>query len=241
MMLLFSQTVDGRIRKTVRAVPVTARLPMLSESAAKLNLQDEDVRQMLAVQQDDAAAFEVLMLRYQGRVFSLLKNIVGNRELAEDLTQETFLRLFRARKSYLPDNAKFTTWLFTIANNVALNALRTRHRKPEVQLGMTKNDAGASDPLLNAEDAILASSGAIPTRQIDKIEMREMVQLALQSLSERQRSAVLLNKFEGMSYQEIADVLQMTAPAVKSLLCRARLNLRDALEAYINNGERVNI
>lgn len=210
---------------------------MIAESSTELNLnlRDPDVRLMLAVQQDDAAAFEELMLRYQGRILSLLRHIVGNRDTAEDLAQEVFLRVYRARKSYKP-GAKFSTWLFTIANNVALNSLRSRKRKPEVQLGISKNDASRSDPLLLAENSILASSGAIPTRRVDKIELKQMVKLAIESLGERQRMAVLLHKFEGMSYIDIAEIMDMTPQGVKSLLCRARINLRDALQAYMIRG-----
>lgn len=211
---------------------------MIVESSAEinLNLRDPDVRLMLAVQQDDATAFEELMLRYQGRVLSLLRHIVGNRDLAEDLTQEVFLRIYRARKTYKP-GAKFSTWLFTIANNVALNTLRSRKRKPEVQLGVSKNDASRSDPLLLAENSILASSSTIPARRIDKLELKQMVQLAIESLGERQRMAILLHKFEGMSYIDIAEIMDMTPQGVKSLLCRARINLRDVLQSYVNRGE----
>lgn len=213
---------------------------MIAESSTELNLNlhDPDVKLMLAVQQDDASAFESLMLRYQGRVLSLLRHIVGDRDLAEDLTQDVFLRVYRARKGYKP-GAKFSTWLFTIANNVALNALRTRKRRPEVQLGIRQNDTNRSDPLLLAEDSILAASSTIPTRHLDRLELKQMVQLAIEALSERQRMAVLLHKFEGMSYVDIAEVMEMTPQGVKSLLCRARMNLRDTLHAYVQRGDRV--
>jgi RNA polymerase sigma-70 factor (ECF subfamily) len=211
---------------------------MISESSVNISLQDPDVQLMLAVQQDDASAFEELMLRYQGRVLSILHHVVGNRDAAEDMTQEVFLRIFRARKNYKP-GAKFTTWLFTITNNVALNALRSRHRHPEVQLGITRNNAEFSDPLMLAEDSILASSGAIPTRRLDKLEIKQMVQLAVAALGERQRMAILLHKFEGMSYLDIAEVMKMTPQGVKSLLCRARLNLRDSLQGYMAKGKKV--
>lgn len=212
---------------------------MIAESSTQLelNLNDPDIRLMLAVQQDDASAFEELMLRFQGRVLSLLRHLVGNRDTAEDLTQEVFLRVYRARKNYKP-GAKFSTWLFTIANNVALNALRSKSRKPEVQLGVSRNDASKSDAILLAENSILASSGMIPARRIDKQELKEMVRLAIDSLGERQRMAVLLHKFEGMSYIDIAEIMEMTPQGVKSLLCRARINLRDALQAYMQRGER---
>ncbi|MDR2344831.1 MAG: sigma-70 family RNA polymerase sigma factor [Planctomycetaceae bacterium] len=213
---------------------------MTTESVTKsnANLHDPDVRLMLAVQQDDAAAFEELMIRYQGRIFSLLRHAINNRDIAEDLTQDVFLRVFRARKSYQPD-AKFSTWLFTIANNVAINAIRAKGRKPEVQLGIACNDASKSNPVIFAEDSIAASSGTIPTRRLEKLEMRQMVQLAINSLGERQRMAVLLHKFEGMSYIEIAKIMDMTPQALKSLLCRARLNLRDILQAYMKHGNKV--
>ncbi len=211
---------------------------MITDSSVNLNLQDPDVRLMLDVQQDDASAFEELMLRYQARVLSLLRHLIGDRDQAEDLTQEVFMRVYRARKTYQP-GAKFATWLFTIANNVALNALRSRSRRPEVQLGVQRNNATKSDPLMLAEDSILASSGAIPTRRLDKLETRQMVRLAVDALGDRQRMAILLHKFEGMSYIDIAQIMDMTPQGVKSLLCRARLNLRDILQAYIQRGQRI--
>jgi RNA polymerase sigma-70 factor (ECF subfamily) len=201
------------------------------------NLYDSDVRLMLAVQQDDAAAFEELMLRFQNRVLSLLRHLVGNRDTAEDLTQEVFLRVFRARKNYQPD-AKFTTWLYTITNNVAFNQLRTRQRKPEVQLGTDRSGSDSDSPL-TPEELILASSGAIPTRRLDQLELKQMVHLAIESLNDRQRMAVLLHKFEGMNYADIAAAMEMTPQAVKSLLCRAHTHLRDILQAYMQRGRSV--
>ncbi|MDR0335988.1 MAG: sigma-70 family RNA polymerase sigma factor [Planctomycetaceae bacterium] len=211
---------------------------MVFDSSPYLKLQDTDVRLMLAVQQDDASAFEKLMRRYQDRVLFLLRHLVGNRDTAEDLTQEVFLRVFRARKTYQPE-AKFATWLFTITNNVAINTLRTRQRKPEVQLGTSENQDDLNSQKHFAEDLILASSGAMPTRQLDRLEIKQMVQLALDSLGERQRQAIMLHKFEGQSYQEIAEIMAMTPQGVKSLLCRARVNLRDALQGYMQRGKKV--
>jgi RNA polymerase sigma-70 factor (ECF subfamily) len=196
-------------------------------------IHDTNIRLMLAVQSDDASAFEELMVRFQGRVQSLLRHLIGNREMAEDLTQDVFLRVFRARKSYQP-SAKFSTWLFTIANNVALNQLRNQRRKPETQFGgeTHENSSGATP-----EPA--AGSETMPARQLDKVELREMVHLAVEALNERQRMAVLLNRFEGMSYAEIADVMQLTPQAVKSLLCRAHIQLRNLLQKYVQKGAAV--
>ena len=213
------------------ATPVTAQEAM----------KDPDVRLMLAVRDDDATAFEELVQRYQGRVQSVLRNLIGDQDLADDLAQETFLRVYRARKSYEP-GAKFATWLFTIANNVALNALRNRARRPEVQFGNAystsrRSDGDGSSIILSPEQNIpAANSSLMPGRALDKLEMRSVVRLAIESLNERQRAAVLLHKFEGMSYQEIAETMQLTPQAVKSLLCRARINLKEIITPYLERG-----
>ena len=198
---------------------------------------DTNIRLMLAVKQDDASAFEELMFRFQGRIQSLFRHMINNRELAEDLTQDVFLRVFRARKSYQP-SAKFSTWLFAIANNVALNQLRTQRRKPEAQFGIEGNDIH-SEMISNPAETMAAGSESMPTRQLDKSELREMVQLAVEALNERQRMAVLLNRFEEMIYAEIADVMQLSPQAVKSLLCRAHIQLRNLLQKYIQKGTAV--
>jgi RNA polymerase sigma-70 factor (ECF subfamily) len=208
----------------------------ISESTAeRYTLADPDVRLMLEVRHGDAHAFEELMLRYQNRVLSLLTHLVGERDLAEDLTQEVFLRVYRARSRYVP-GAKFSTWLFTIAGNVASNALRTKARRREVHLAPL-----ASESAPHALEAVaLAASALMPTRQIDKAELCAAVQQAIHSLNERQRMAVLLAKFEHFSYADIAEVMDMSPQAVKSLLSRARCNLREALEPYLLRGALVN-
>ena len=125
-----------------------------------------------------------------------------------------FLRVYRARKRYLP-GAKFSTWLFTIANNVASNALRDQSRRREINLAPSEGQStGASD----SSNWRLAASGLMPTRQVDKAEMRDVIRQAVSTLSDRQRMAVLLCKFESMSYEEIGQTMDMSPKAVKSLL-----------------------
>jgi RNA polymerase sigma-70 factor (ECF subfamily) len=190
---------------------------------------------MLQVRDGDAHAFEELMLRYQNRVLSLLAHLVGQRDLAEDLTQEVFLRVYRARSRYVP-GAKFSTWLFTIANNVASNALRTKARRREVHLAPLASESAPH----SLETVALAASGLMPTRQLDKAELCGAVQQAIGTLNDRQRMAVLLAKFEHFSYADIAEVMDMSPQAIKSLLSRARCNLREALEPYLERGAPVN-
>jgi len=207
----------------------------ISESTAKrYELQDPDVRLMLLVKDDDAVAFEELMLRYQRRVVTLLEHLVNQRDLAEDLAQDVFMRVYRSRKNYVP-GSKFSTWLFTIVNNVASNARRSLARRKEVQVFSNTDQSGPmpADPM---HGLAIDNSSLMPARQLDKSEMGIVVRQAVQSLSERQRMAVLLSKFEEMSYADIAETMGMTVQAIKSLLSRARANLRTALEPYLQEG-----
>ena len=206
---------------------------MVSESTvARYTDLDPDVRLMLAVRDGDSAAFEQLVTRYQGRLLTVLQHWLGQRDQAEDLVQEVFLRVFRARKDYQPA-ARFSTWIFTIAHNVARNARRTLSRRREVHM---QQQATESRELAALEELAKAASGLMPARQLDKREMSDIVNLAIGTLNERQRMAVLLCKFEGLSYVDIADTMEMTPSAVKSLLSRARGNLREALEPYLQRG-----
>ena len=208
-----------------------------SESKQKdYEAEDPDVRLMLRVQNGDAEAFEELVCQYQSRLLGILEHLVGSRDLAEDLAQEVFLRVYRARARYLP-NAKFSTWLFTIANNLASNARRSLARRREVHVEHRNTDGLSGDALAQLA---LAASGQMPNRQLEKVETRGVVQLAIGGLNERQRMALLLAKFEGMSYADIAEVMQLSPQAVKSLLSRARGSLRDILAAYVHTGEHPN-
>ena len=197
-------------------------------------LHDPDVRLMLQVRDGDAAAFTELVLRYQNRLLTVLEHLVGSREQAEDLAQDVFVRVFKARERYAPE-AKFSTWLFTIANNVASNALRSRSRRREV--GVPEGNGADSAPLA-LDQLAKAASGFMPTRALDKAEQAEMVRNAVAALSERQRMALLLAKFEGMSYQDIAQTMGLSVQAIKSLLSRARVNLKEILTPYVERGTR---
>lgn len=198
-------------------------------TAQRYTAQDPDVRLMLKVRDDDAAAFEQIVNNYQHRLVSLMTHLVGKRDMAEDLAQDVFLRVYRARKKYIP-GSKFSTWLFTIANNVASNARRSLARRQEVNLAARNS---GEENFNGLEAQALAASGQMPTRQLDKEELRDIVNLAVATLDDRQKMAVLLNKFEHLSYEEIGEVMQLSTSAVKSLLSRARGNLRDVISPYM--------
>lgn len=184
---------------------------------------------MLRVKAGDEAAFEKLVTSYQDRLVSVFYHLVRDRSAAEDLAQETFLRVYRARLGYEP-KAKFSTWLFHIAHNLASNKRRDRGRRKEVDLNSSDSGPLGARP----EEQILKDKSAMmPTRQVAKSELQTIVQGALSELNERQQMAVLLNKFEGMSYADIATTMELTPAAVKSLLSRARETLRGKLESYV--------
>jgi RNA polymerase sigma-70 factor, ECF subfamily len=200
----------------------------------ELEARDPDVRLMLQVRDDVQGAFEVLVERYQHRLLGVMTHLVGRPDEAEDLTQDVFLRIYKARKGYRP-RAKFSTWLFTIANNLALNHLRGKGRNPTVALeGGGQDSQVASRP---AAERVAAPDGT-PSTQMRQAELSDVVREALEELGEDQRMAVLLNKFEEMSYAEIAEVMGRSEAAVKSLLARARFNLRERLEPYLRTGKR---
>jgi RNA polymerase sigma-70 factor (ECF subfamily) len=183
---------------------------------------------MLGVRDDEPGAFEELVQRYQHRLVGVMHHLVGNATEAEDLAQEVFLRVYRARKKYRA-RCKFSTWLFTIANNLAVNARRAKQRKPVVSLNT--RDSGPLGP--RPAEQLAQDSGNQPVRRVQQQELAAVIRQALDGLNERQRMAVVLNKYEDMSYEEIAEVMGLTAKAVKSLLCRARTNLRAALQDYV--------
>lgn len=197
---------------------------------------DPDVQLMLRVKDGDAVAFEQLILRYQTRLLRVLQHIVGSDSVAEDLVQDVFLRVWRARKNYQP-TAKFTTWVFHIAHNVASNSLRDRNRRKEFQVA---SGDPANSAVMSLDQMAMASTGAMATRKLDLAERAEIVRTAVEALNERQRMALLLCKFEGLSYQEIADTMELSVQAVKSLLSRARVNLKILLAPYVEGGQLPN-
>jgi RNA polymerase sigma-70 factor, ECF subfamily len=184
-----------------------------------------DVQLMLDVKAGDDASFDFLLQKYRSPLVNFLYRMVRDTATAEDLAQEVFLRVYRARKQYTP-SAKFTTWLFRIATNLALNSVRdNRYAKLAVRL-----DAPA------AEDAAPMELPA-PVMRIDEHmierDRTEFIRRAIASLPEKQRAAVLLHKYEEMDYGEIAKILGCSESALKSLLFRAYESLRVQLAPLV--------
>ena len=203
-------------------------LTAIGQSSAQYALRDPDIRLMLRVRADEAGAFEQLVLLFQQRLVVIMKPMVGSREEAEDLAQEAFLRVYKSRKNYHP-KAKFSTWLFTIANNLALNSIRSKRRRPQVSY--LTSESGQQQQV--GIDQRLPEKQSQPEIHLHNVELADVISRALDGLNERQRMAVVLNKYEDMNYADIAVVMGLTPKAVKSLLSRARVNLREVLKKYI--------
>lgn len=204
-------------------------MSITESSVQRIVAIDPDVRLMLQVKADEPGAFEELIERYQNRVLGILLHVLGHLQEAEDLSQEVFMRVYRARRGYKP-TAKFSTWLFTITHHLAVNALQSRHRRKTFSL--TGRDSG---PLgARPEEQLVSDRNHAAPEQFEKSEVAQIVRDAVNKLNDRQRVAVVLNKFEDLSYAEIAQIMGLTEKAVKSLLSRARTNLRELLEPYLD-------
>jgi RNA polymerase sigma-70 factor (ECF subfamily) len=190
---------------------------------------DYDVSLMLRFQRGEELAFQELVQRNHARVIGLIYRFIGDPADAEDLAQEVFLRIYRARLTYKP-TAKFSTWMFRITANVSLNALRSRaNRRDDVSIDQM-GDSG------DGPRGIADHDSAMPYDNMHRRELQDKVQEAIQALPEKQQIAVVLNKYEGMSYADIARTIGCSTMAVKSLLARARDNLKDRLLLYVRTG-----
>ena len=185
-----------------------------------------DVQLMLDVKEGDDASFELLLHKYRSPLVNFLNRMVRDTATAEDLAQEVFLRVYRARKQYNP-SAKFTTWLYRIATNLALNSVRdNRHERMAVSLDEPAGgDEGAPMELPGREMRI--------DEHLIEQSRTDFIRRAIATLPEKQRAAVLLHKYEEMDYVEIARILDCSESALKSLLFRAYETLRVQLAPLV--------
>ena len=209
------------------AAAISKVLP-LTDSAA-----DPDIALMLALKNGDDSVFAELVSRHQARVFALVYRFVANEAEADDLAQEVFLRVYRTRHRYQP-KARFSTWLYRIAVNVSLNALRSRTRRHTINMPLLADSQDSQDDRTTAP--VIDYRAGQPNQRIEDEELRDQVRAAVEQLPDNQKVAVILNKYEGMSYEDTASLMNCSVMAVKSLLARARNNLRDRLEFYLETG-----
>jgi RNA polymerase sigma-70 factor (ECF subfamily) len=186
-----------------------------------------DAAIMLRVAEGDEAGFNYLATKYHRPMIHFLYRMVGNQAVAEELAQEVFLRVYRARSSYRAE-ARFTTWLYRIATNLAVNHARdTRHERTAQTIYLDQPDPETGTTPDVADDEPTAE------QQLMRDERMAAIRLHVMALPERQRMAVLMHKYQGMDYRQIGEVLKLSESATKSLLFRAYQTLRDKLKDFV--------
>ena len=189
-------------------------------------LSDADV--MLRVKKGDESAFTFLVQKYRRPIVGFLYRMCHNPSTAEELAQEVFLRVYRSRETY-EANAKFTTWLYRIATNLAVNYARdTRHERPEVTVRLDEPDQESGTTPDLADDTLSAEE------QLVRRERLAAIRSKVNALPERQRMAVIMHKYQQMDYRQIAEVLKLSESATKSLLFRAYETLREQLKEFVS-------
>src|SRR5437016_3245638 len=213
-------------RRVLAMAPGTTRIPERAEGVLSGDgLSDAEV--MLRVRAGDESAFSYLVEKYRRPMMNFMYRMVHNSAAAEDLAQEVFLRVYRSRESY-EASAKFTTWLYRIATNLAVNHARdSRHERPENMASLDEADEETGTTM------DVADTSPNVEEKLVKQERLKAIRQKVENLPERQRQAVLMHKYQQMDYKQIGEVLNLSESATKSLLFRAYETLREQLKEFI--------
>lgn len=206
-----------------------ARQRKQSEQATRdeRRASDPNVDLMLRFQNGEEDAFRQLVENNINTVHALIYRFLREASMLDDITQDVFLRIYRNAHRYEP-TAKFSTWLYRIVANLCFNVMRSRKKRRQISLDAMGDEESRHDlPEVHHTSV---------DQQLETEEMKQHLAEALSELPDNQRIAILLNKYEGKSYEEIAAILQTSTMAVKSLLSRARTNLRERLKRYVKHG-----
>ncbi|MBV9299016.1 MAG: sigma-70 family RNA polymerase sigma factor [Verrucomicrobia bacterium] len=190
---------------------------MLNPSTHPLESPEPEIGWMARIREGDMEAFRLLVETHQARVIGTINKMLGSDAEAEDLAQQVFIRVWKSAPRYQP-TAKFTTWLFRITRNLVFNELRRKRH-------FADQSEERAEPIERAERE--------PDRVLLEGELQRAIQEAINQLPESQRIAIILRRFEEMPYEEIAKVMGTSVAAVKSILFRARAELRERLEKYL--------
>ena len=214
------------IERPFTTAPTSARAARQGAESAQPVL-DDDAAVMLRAKAGDEDAFNYLIQKHRRPLMGFLYRMVHDAAAAEELTQEVFLRVYRARESYHAE-AKFTTWLYRIATNLAMNHARdSRHERPAVQQSLDEPDEETGQTLEVPDNRPGAEQRLLATERVRAIRAE------IDSLPERQRQAVLMHKYQNLDYRSIAEVLHLSESATKSLLFRAYETLRVKLSPFV--------
>ena len=176
----------------------------------------------------DKDAFGILVRHHQSRVYSTIYHMVGNHEDANDLTQDTFIKAYKALKSF-KKNSGFFTWLYRIGVNLTINFLNSRKKRRFISFDHSDYDAESDNQIFEL------ISDKTPRKNIDIRELREKLNEAIQQLSEKHRAVVVMHDIQGMSHEEISEILRCSNGTVRSRLFYARQQLQAALNDYLQN------
>jgi RNA polymerase sigma factor RpoE len=202
------------------------RQPALAPDQAAEGEELEDLTLVRRAQREDMRAYDLLVRRYQERIYATVYHMTSNHEDANDLAQETFIKAFRALKSFKGDSS-FYTWIYRIAVNKTINFLK--QRKNRVQMSLDDVDFNAE----NDPDLVALVSERTPRRDLNLSELQEKLNDAMQKLSEHHRMVVALHDIQGLSHEEIGNIMDCNVGTVRSRLFYARQQLQAYLSDYL--------
>src|ERR1700730_14836828 len=190
---------------------------MLNPSMHPVESPEPEIGWMIRIREGDMEALRLLVEIHQARVIGTISKMLGSGAEAEDLAQQVFIRVWKSAPRYRP-TAKFTTWLFRITRNLVFNELRRKRH-------FADNPEEVGEPVERVEKE--------PDQVLLEGALQKAIQAAINQLPESQRMAIILRRYEEMSYEDIAKVMETTVPAVKSILFRARAEFREKLAKYL--------
>ncbi len=211
--------------------PASLTAPAAAEEQPATAVGDADRELVEQARTGDTGAFEALIRRYQGWVFTLALRMLGDRAEAEDMAQEIFLKAYQGLKGF-KGSSRFSTWLYAIASHHCLNQLEARRRRPS-QFGWggeRRNDAGKDPPALLER---LADQAPRADALLERADLARIVQAELRNLTEEHRIILILRDIQGLSYEEIAETLRLELGTVRSRLHRARMEMKARLTPYV--------
>ncbi len=191
---------------------------------------------MLRFQKGDEEAFNLLVRRHHKPLINFIARFTGDRDNAEDLAQETFLRIYKAADRYKQGRAKFKTWMYIIAKNLCKNEIRNRSRRDRYRVDNTTINRHSTDVDSEEIDIVAtapANSSYQPEVALQRKELNKTIQAAIEELPEQYRYPLILRDIQGLSYDEISDILELRSGTTKSRINRARIMLKDKLKPYM--------
>ncbi len=191
---------------------------------------------MQRFQKGDEDAFNLLVRRHQKPLINFIARFTGDKDNAEDLAQETFIRMFKAANRYKPGRAQFKTWMYFIAKNLCKNEIRNRGRRERYHVDnivCNDNSIDGNDEDIDLIASAPADAAFQPEIALERKELRNTVQKAIAELPDQYRLPLVLRDIQGLSYDEIGNILELRSGTTKSRINRARLMLKDKLKSYM--------